>query len=267
MNRAGASPAAAHRSRNWVAFKTILFKEITRFTRIWVQTLLPSAITTALYLLIFGNLIGGRIGPMDGYTYIDYIVPGIIMLSIITNSYGNVVSSFYGTKFQRHVEELLVAPVPNWLILAGYVGGGVARGLVVGALVTVVAALFTDLHFAHPILVIAVAALTAVVFSLGGFINAIFAKSFDDITIVPTFVLTPLTYLGGVFYSISLLAEPWQSLSLANPILYMVNAFRYGFLGVADIPVLAAFSIIIGFIAVLGTGALVLLHRGTGIKS
>lgn len=256
-----------HWSRNWVAFRTILFKEITRFSRIWIQTILPSAITTALYLLIFGGLIGGRIGPMDGFSYMDYIVPGIIMLSIITNSYGNVVSSFYGTKFQRHVEELLVSPVPNWLILAGYVGGGVARGLVVGVLVTVVAAFFTRLEFAHPWLVLLVAILTAAVFSLGGFINAIFARSFDDITIVPTFVLTPLTYLGGVFYSISLLAPLWQNLSLANPILYMVNAFRYGFLGVSDIPVAAAFAIIVGFIVVLSTGAMVLLHRGTGIKS
>lgn len=256
-----------HWRRNWVAFSTILVKEVTRFSRIWVQTILPSAITTGLYLLIFGGLIGGRIGPMDGFSYMDYIVPGIIMLSIITNSYGNVVSSFYGTKFQRHVEELLVAPVPNWLILAGYVGGGVARGLTVGVLVTVVAAFFTDLQFAHPVLVALVALLTAIVFSLGGFINAVFAKSFDDISIVPTFVLTPLTYLGGVFYSISLLAPTWQTLSLANPILYMVNAFRYGFLGVSDIPVGVAFAIIVGFILLLGTGALVLLNRGTGIKS
>ncbi len=256
-----------HWSRNWVAFRTILFKEITRFSRIWIQTILPSAITTGLYLLIFGGLIGGRIGPMDGFSYMDYIVPGIIMLSIITNSYGNVVSSFYGTKFQRHVEELLVSPVPNWLILAGYVGGGVARGLVVGVLVTGVAAVFTELQFAHPWLVLLVALLTATVFSLGGFINAIFARSFDDISIVPTFVLTPLTYLGGVFYSISLLAPLWQNLSLANPILYMVNAFRYGFLGVSDIPVIAAFTIIVGFIVILSTASLVLLHRGTGIKS
>lgn len=253
--------------RNWVAFQTILFKEITRFSRIWVQTILPSAITTGLYLLIFGGLIGGRIGPMDGFSYMDFIVPGIIMLSIITNSYGNVVSSFYGTKFQRHVEELLVAPVPNWLILAGYVGGGVARGLVVGVLVTIVASVFTDLQFAHPVLIVLVALLTATVFALGGFINAVFAKSFDDISIVPTFVLTPLTYLGGVFYSISLLGSPWQDLSLANPILYMVNAFRYGFLGVSDIPVAIAFTIILSFIVVLASAALVLLHRGTGIKS
>lgn len=255
------------RRRNWVAFKTILIKEITRFSRIWVQTILPSAITTGLYLLIFGGLIGGRIGPMDGFTYMDYIVPGIIMLSIITNSYGNVVSSFYGTKFQRHIEELLIAPVPNWLILAGYVGGGVARGLVVGLLVTVVASFYTDLEFAHPVLVVLVALLTAIVFSLGGFINAIFARSFDDISIVPTFVLTPLTYLGGVFYSISLLAPTWQNLSLANPILYMVNAFRYGFLGVSDIPVGIAFAIIASFILVLAGASLLLLHRGTGIKS
>ena len=260
-----AIPSSAR--RNWVAFSTIVIKEVTRFSRIWVQTILPSAITTGLYLLIFGNLIGRRIGPMDGFTYMDYIVPGIIMLSIITNSYGNVVSSFYGTKFQRHIEELLVAPVPNWLILAGYVVGGVARGLTVGALVTLVAAVFTDLQFAHPVLVIAVATCTAAVFATGGFINAIFAKSFDDISIVPTFVLTPLTYLGGVFYSISLLAPLWQGASLANPILYMVNAFRFGFLGVSDIPVWVAFAIILGFLVGLSAWALTLLNRGTGIKS
>ncbi len=253
--------------RNAVAFATIVRKEIVRFARIWVQTVLPSAITTGLYLLIFGNLIGRRIGPMDGFTYMDYIVPGIIMLSIITNSYGNVVSSFYGTKFQRHIEELLIAPVPNWLILAGYVCGGIVRGVTVGLLVTLVAALFTDLEFAHPLLVLLIAVLTATVFAIGGFINAVFAKSFDDISIVPTFVLTPLTYLGGVFYSISLLAPFWQGASLLNPILYMVNAFRYGFLGVSDIPIAVAFALILAFIAGLGTWALILLNRGTGIKS
>ena len=263
----GATATPSTWRRNRVAFRTLVFKEITRFSRIWVQTILPSAITTGLYLLIFGNLIGRRIGPMDGYTYMDYIVPGIIMLSIITNSYNNVVSSFYGTKFQRHIEELLVSPVPNWLILAGYVCGGVARGLTVGALVTIVAALFTDLSFAHPLLVILIAVLTATVFAIGGFLNAIFARSFDDISIVPTFVLTPLTYLGGVFYSISLLAPFWQTASLANPILYMVNAFRYGFLGVSDIPIAVAFALILVFIAGLGGWALYLLHRGTGIKS
>ena len=256
-----------HWQRNWVAFQTIVIKEVTRFTRIWVQTILPSGITTALYLLIFGGLIGERVGEMDGYTYMDYIVPGVIMLAIITNSYGNVVSSFYGTKFQRHIEEMLVAPVPHWLIVVGYVAGGVARGLVVGLLVTLVAAVFTDLRFEHPLLTVLIAALTATVFALGGFINALFARSFDDISIVPTFVLTPLTYLGGVFYSITLLAPFWQAASLANPILYMVNAFRYGILGVSDIPIAVAFAIILAFIAVLGTAAVVLLNRGVGVKS
>lgn len=256
-----------HWHRNWIGFQTIVIKEVTRFLRIWMQTILPSAITTALYLLIFGGLIGRRVGEMDGYAYMDYIIPGVIMLAIITNSYGNVVSSFYGTKFQRHIEEMLVAPVPNWLIVAGYVTGGVARGLIVGILVTIVAAFFTDISFAHPLLTLLIATLTATVFSLGGFLNALFARSFDDISIVPTFVLTPLTYLGGVFYSISLLADFWQVVSLANPILYMVNAFRYGFLGVSDIPVGIAFGIIVVFIAILGTAALVLLGRGVGVKS
>lgn len=256
-----------HWQRNWVAFQTIVIKEITRFSRIWVQTILPSGITTALYLLIFGGLIGRRVGEMDGYAYMDYIIPGVIMLAIITNSYGNVVSSFYGTKFQRHIEEMLVAPVPNWLIVAGYVTGGVARGLVVGLLVTIVASFFTELSVANPLMTLLIAILTATVFSLGGFLNALFARSFDDISIVPTFVLTPLTYLGGVFYSITLLDPFWQGASLANPILYMVNAFRYGFLGVSDIPVVVALVIILGFIAVLGTAALMLLNRGVGVKS
>ena len=197
----------------WVAFSTIVVKEVRRFTRIWVQTLIPPAITMTLYFIIFGNLVGSRIGEMDGFDYMQFIVPGLIMMSVITNSYGNVVSSFFGTKFQRHIEELLVAPVPNWVILAGYVIGGVARGLAVGFIVTLLSLFFTDLTLAHPFVTLSILFLTAVVFSLGGFINAIYANSFDDIAVVPTFILTPLTYLGGVFYSISLLPEFWQGVS------------------------------------------------------
>ncbi len=251
----------------WVAFSTIVVKEVRRFTRIWVQTLIPPAITMTLYFIIFGNLVGSRIGEMDGFDYMQFIVPGLIMMSVITNSYGNVVSSFFGTKFQRNIEELLVAPVPNWVILAGYVIGGVARGLSVGFIVTLLSLFFTDLTLAHPFVTLSILFLTAVVFSLGGFINAIYANSFDDIAVVPTFILTPLTYLGGVFYSISLLPEFWQGVSQLNPILYMVNTFRYGILGVSDINVAFAFGMIMLFIAVLGGFSLHLLNTGKGIRS
>jgi len=250
-----------------IAFRTILFKEIHRFTRIWPQTILPSAVTTALYFLIFGTLIGGRIGAMHGIPYMDYIVPGVILMSVITNAYGNVVSSFYSTKFQRNIEELLISPVPNWVILAGYVGGGIARGLVVGGVVTLIAALFTELRIAHPEVIVGVFLLTATLFSLAGFLNALFANSFDDISIIPNFVLTPLVYLGGVFYSVDLLPEIWRRISLGNPILHMINAFRYGFLGVSDVSVGQAFLIILGFIIVLVAWSLFLLHRGTGLKT
>jgi len=256
-----------HWYRYWIAFKTILVKEILRFTRIWVQTVLPSAITTALYFVIFGRLIGERIGPMDGFDYLDYIVPGLVLMAVITNAYSNVVSSFYSSKFSRYVEEFLVAPVPNWVILAGFVAGGVARGLVVGVAVTLVSVFFTDIQIHSYAVTLLVFTLTAVLFALGGFINAVYANSFDDISIVPTFVLTPLTYLGGVFYSIELLPAFWQSLSLANPVLYMVNAFRYGLLGVSDIPLGFAFAIILIFIALLTLFSLRLLRRGVGIKT
>jgi ABC-2 type transport system permease protein len=250
-----------------VAFFTILTKEFLRFIRIWIQTVLPPAITTALYFVIFGKLIGERIGEMDGFAYIDFIVPGLVLMAVITNSYANVVSSFYSAKFQRHIEELLVAPVPDWVILAGYVGGGVARGVVVGAAVTVVSMLFTDIEVHSLPVTLLVFVLTSALFATAGFINAVFANSFDDISIVPTFVLTPLTYLGGVFYSIHLLPPFWQQLSLANPVLYMVNAFRYGILGTSDIGVVPAVGIILGFMVGLGALALWLLRRGVGIKT
>jgi len=251
----------------WTAFWTIVVKEVRRFTRIWVQTLVPPAITMTLYFIIFGNLVGSRIGEMGGFDYMQYIAPGLIMMSVITNSYGNVVSSFFGTKFQRHIEEILVAPVPHWVILAGYVIGGVVRGLMVGAIVTLLSLFFTDLNLAHPFITLAIVFLTAVVFSLGGFINAVFAETFDDISIIPTFVLTPLTYLGGVFYSISLLPEFWQWVSQLNPILYMVNTFRYGILGVSDIDVGFAFGMITLFVVLLSAFSLHLLKIGKGIRS
>ena len=251
----------------WVAFATIVVKEIRRFTRIWVQTLLPPAIMMALYFVIFGNLIGSRIGEMGGFDYMEYIVPGLIMMSVITNSYANVVSSFFGMKFQGSIEEILVSPVPNWVVLMGYVMGGVGRGLAVGFIVTLLSLGFTSLHIEHVGVTISVILLTAILFSLGGFINAIYATKFDDISIVPTFILTPLTYLGGVFYSISLLPEFWQTVSKFNPILYMVNTFRYGILGVSDINIVFAYSMIIGFIVVLFSFSLYLLNKGQGIRA
>ncbi len=251
---------------NFIAFKTILIKEMLRFLRIWIQTILPAAITMSLYFIIFGKLIGSQIGPIDGFTYMQYIVPGLIMMSVITNSYANVVSSFYSSKFQRHIEEMLVSPLPNYLILLGFVAGGVARGLIVGIVVTLVSLFFNDLHIHNFAIMVAVTVLTAILFSLGGFVNAIYANSFDDIAIIPTFVLTPLTYLGGVFYSIRMLPEFWQNASHLNPILYMVNAFRYGLLGIADINIYLAFAIILLFIAVLFSFSLWLLARGVGIR-
>jgi ABC-2 type transport system permease protein len=249
------------------AFRTIVIKEVSRFARIWIQTILPPAVSMTLYFVIFGNLIGPRIGQMDGFSYIQYIAPGIIMMSIINSSYANVVSSFFGAKFQRHIEEMLVAPIPNIIILSGYITGGVARGMMVGLVVTLVALFFTELHIEHPLIVITVVLLTSILFSLAGFINGIFARKFDDIAIIPSFVLTPLIYLGGVFYSISLLPEFWQIVSRLNPIFYMVNAFRYGMLGVSDINIQSAFVIISIFTVALFSLCLYLLNKGVGIKT
>lgn len=251
----------------WIGYQTIVIKEITRIMRIWAQTLIPPAITMTLYFVIFGQLIGRRIGEMGGMDYMQFIVPGLIMLSVITNAYGNITSSFFGAKFGRHVEELLISPLPPILILAGYVTGAVFRALAVGALVLLVAAFFSDLRIHNWPVTVAIVVLTAVVFALGGFINATFAQKFDDIAIIPTFVLQPLTYLGGVFFSVDLLPGFWQHVALANPILYMVNGFRYGMLGVSDVSLTAAFGIIVGFILVLGAICVTLLRRGTGLRT
>ena len=251
---------------NLVAAKTIVRKEMARVIRIWVQTIVPPAITMTLYFIIFGNLIGRRIGSMDGFDYMQYIAPGLIMMSVITNSYGNVVSSFFAAKNMRHVEEMLVAPMSYATIIVGHVAGGVLRGVLVGLLVTIIALFFTRLDVAHVFVMISVVLLSSIVFSLAGFINALLAKKFDDISIVPTFVLTPLTYLGGVFYSISLLPEFWQNVSKANPILYMVNAFRYGILGTSDISIAHAYTILLIFVVALFSGCMYLMQRGIGIR-
>jgi ABC-2 type transport system permease protein len=254
-------------SEQWIALLTIIRREIVRFMRIWVQTLIPPVITITLYFVIFGKLIGSRIGEMGGFSYVEFVVPGLIMMSIITNSYGNVVSSFFSVKFQKSIEEVLVSPTPNYIILLGYVFGGVIRGLLVGLIVTIVSMFFTDLSIHNLSVTVSIVFLTAIVFSLAGFLNALFARSFDDISIIPTFVLTPLTFLGGVFYSIELLPEHWQSVSQLNPILYMVNAFRYGILGTSDINIVTAFFGVIGFIVLLSAVCLYLLSHGTRLRS
>ncbi len=253
--------------RNFTALGTIVRREVNRILRIWGQTLVPPAITMTLYFLIFGGLIGSRVGTMDGIKYMDFIVPGLVMMSVIQNSYGNISSSFFGAKFGRHVEELLVSPMPNWVILGGYVAGAVLRGLMVGVIVLIIAMFFTKVRIPHPLITLSTVLLGATIFSLAGFINAVYAKKFDDVAIVPTFILTPLTYLGGVFYSVKLL-PPWaEAMTHANPIFYMVNAFRYGLLDSSDVPLWVAYALMLGFVAVMGTLALWLLKRGVGLRS
>jgi ABC-2 type transport system permease protein len=251
---------------NMIGFNTIVLREYGRIIRIWGQTIVPPAITATLYFIIFGNLIGSRIGQMHGYSYIQYIAPGLIMMTVITNSYGNVVSSFFGAKFGKHIEELLVSPLPNYLIVTGYMAGGLMRGLMVGGVVTLIALAFTRLHVQHPLMIIGAVVLTSMTFSLAGMINAVFAKNFDQVNFIPTFVLTPLTYFGGVFYTISLLPEFAQKLSHLNPILYMVNAFRYGFIGISDVNVAFAFGIMVVAVIVLFSTCLYLLNRGIGLR-
>jgi len=255
-----------NQSEQFVALKTLVIKEFLRFIRIWVQTILPPAISIGLYFIIFGKLIGSQINDIDGFEYMDYIVPGLILMSVITNAYANVVSSFFSAKFHHSIEEMLVSPLPNYIILIGFVSGGLARGIIVGISVTIVSMFFSDFQIYSYSVTIAVFILTSILFSLAGFINAAYAKSFDDITIIPTFVLMPLTYLGGIFYSIKMLPEFWQNVSLVNPILYMINAFRYGLLGVSDIDLSTAFVIIIAFIVVLFYFSLRLLRLGVGLK-
>jgi len=251
----------------WVGYKTIVRKEITRILRIWGQTIVPPAITMTLYFIIFGELIGRRIGEMGGFTYMQYIVPGLVIMSVITNSYGNMVSSFFGAKFGKHIEELLISPLPNWIILLGYVTGALTRGMMVGVVVMMVSLFFTRIEIQHPFVMVSVLFLTAVVFALAGMVNAIFAQKFDDIAIIPTFVLAPLTYLGGVFYSIALLPEFWQKVSVVNPILYMVNGFRYGMLGVSDVSLTMTYGVILVAGALLFAWCLMLLKKGTGLRT
>ena len=267
MNATATPPARSDAARNWIALGTIARREVSRILRIWSQTLVPPAITMTLYFLIFGGLIGSRVGDMGGFSYMQFIVPGLVMMSVIQNSYGNISSSFFGAKFGRHIEELLVSPMPNWVILGGYVAGAVLRGLMVGVIVLMIAMVFTPVRIPHPLVTFTTVLLGATIFSLAGFVNAVYAKKFDDVAIVPTFILTPLTYLGGVFYSVTLLPGWAQAATHANPIFYMVNAFRYGLLGVSDVPLWVAYALMLGFVAVLSALSLWLLRRGVGLRS
>ncbi|HEY1898481.1 MAG TPA: ABC transporter permease [Steroidobacteraceae bacterium] len=264
--RTEAPPPVKLAQVKWCGFKTIIIREYGRIIRIWGQTLVPPAVQATLYFTIFGSLIGRRIGQIGGYDYLQFVAPGLIIMSVIQTSYGNVVSSFFGAKFGKHIEELLVSPLPNWLIVAGYTAGGLLRGLLVGGVVTLVSLLFARIPVLHPFIVIAAAVFTSIVFGLGGFINALLAKNFDQVNWVPAFVLTPLTYFGGVFYSVRMLPHWAQTLSYANPIMHMVNAFRYGFFGVSDVNIPAAFAITIGLAAALFTAAVVMMNSGRGIR-
>lgn len=250
----------------WVAFNTLFYKEIKRILRIWPQTLLPPAITMSLYFVIFGTMIGSRVGEMGGVSYMQFIVPGLIMMSVITNSYSNVVSSFFGTKFHGNIEEMLVSPISKHTILLGFVAGGVFRGLAIGLIVTLLALFFTKLSLVHIFVTIFTVLMTAILFSLAGMINAIFARSFDDISIIPSFVLTPLTYLGGVFYSMENLSPFWQNISLLNPIVYMVNSFRYGVLGHSDVNVVYSLIAIFVFTIIFYVIAYRLLKNGSKLR-
>jgi ABC-2 type transport system permease protein len=258
--------SASRAATEWIGFKTIIIREFSRIVRIWGQTIVPPAVTATLYFIIFGSLIGRRVGQVGGYDYMQFIAPGLIMMTVIQNSYGNVVSSFFGAKFGKHIEELLVSPLPNWLIVMGYTMGGVLRGVLVGSVVTIVSLFFTHLTLLHVFAIISAVLLTSFVFALGGFINALFAKNFDQISWFPTFVLTPLTYLGGVFYSVTMLPNWAHTASNVNPILYMVSAFRFGFLGTSDVDLRLAYGIMLSAAVLMFSLAVALLNRGTGIR-
>lgn len=251
---------------NWIAYKTIMNREIKRFTRIWSQTLLPSPISMTLYFLIFGAIIGPKIGQFEGVSFVQFMTPGLIMMAIITNSYGNVVSSFFQAKFLKSIEEMLVSPMSSWVLLCGYVTGGMLRGVLIAIIVFIVSFLFTHIQVYHPIYAIGMVFLTAMLFALGGLINAIFAQKFDDVNFIPTFVLTPLSYLGGVFYSIQILPPFWQKISLLNPIFYMVNGFRYALLNISDVSAFQSMGVLLVLNIAALAGAYYLLEKGIGLK-
>lgn len=250
-----------------IALKTLLRKELTRIFRIWTQTLLPPLVTQTLYFLIFGHFIGSQIGDIHGISYMAFIVPGLVMMAVISNSYGNVVSSFFGSKFQRNIEEMLVSPMKPWVILAGYTLAGVLRGVLVGVMVFIVSCFFVAPHVEHPWIVLLFMVIAAMMFSLAAMINGIFAKNFDEVAFFQNFILTPLIYLGGVFYSIERLPVIWQHISLINPLVYMINGLRFGFYGISDVNIWISIGLLVVFTAILWVVNLTLISRGIGIKN
>ncbi len=255
--------------RLWISFYTMLRKDVVRMFRIWVQTFLPSVITSTLYFLVFGTVLGSRIGQMQGVDYMTFVVPGLVMLAIVTTSYANTSFMFFSSKFfARSIDEILVSPTPPWLLIGGFVAGGVVRGILVGSLVMTISLFFTGLHLSihNAVIVLGFAILTAVVFALAGLVNGIYAKSLDGINIVPTFILTPLVYLGGIFYSVHTLPSWWQAITYANPLFYLINGFRYGFLGFADISPLISTGILAAIIVILVGINWYFIKTGLGLK-
>jgi ABC-2 type transport system permease protein len=253
----------------WTSFYTMLRKDIVRIFRIWPQILLPSVVTSSLYFAIFGTILGNRIGTMQGVSYISFVVPGLVMLAIVTSAYANSSFTFFQMKFfSRSIDEILVSPMPPWLMVGGFIMGGVVRAIAVGTLVLLVSIFFTHLHLAieNLFIIFFFAILTALVFSLAGLVNGVYAKSIDGINIVPTFVLTPLVYLGGVFYSVHSLPAAAQYVTMVNPIFYLINGFRYGFLGVSDIPLSVATGVLSLLILVLIGINWYLIRTGLGLK-
>jgi ABC-2 type transport system permease protein len=253
----------------WTSFYTIVRKDVVRMFRIWIQTFLPPVMTSVLYFLVFGTVLGSRIGDMQGVDYMTFVVPGLVMLAIVTSSYSNTSFTFFTSKFfARSIDEILVSPTPPWLLIAGFVGGGVVRGVIVGSLVMIVSVLFTGLHVAtySVFLIFIFALLTAIVFSLAGLVNGIYAKTMDGINIVPTFVLTPMVYLGGVFYSVHTLPDWWQTMTYANPLFYLINGFRYGFLGITDVSLYVSVGMLLSLVVALVAINSYLIRTGLGLK-
>jgi ABC-2 type transport system permease protein len=251
----------------WTSFYTIVRKDIVRMFRIWSQTFLPSVVTSVLYFLIFGSVLGGRIGDINGFSYIHFVVPGLVMLAVVTNAFSNVATTFFASKFfARNIDEVLVSPTPPWILIAGFIGGGIIRGVLIGLLVLLVSVFFAIPPLAHPLAVVFFLVLSSLLFSLAGLVNGIYAKSFDGISIIPTFVLTPLVYLGGVFYSVSTLPGWWQQLTYANPIFYIINGFRYGFLGFADTSLGVSILVLTLLVGILVGVNWYLLRTGLGLR-
>jgi len=253
--------------RLYIAWLTLTRKEVMRVLRIWTQTLLPPAITMGIYFVVFGSFLGGQIKEIEGHPYIQFILPGLVMMTCITSSFSNVASSFFSAKFMRHIEEMLVSPMPDWIMVTGFVAGGVVRGVICGVIVALVGLFFTHIPIYNALIILFYLLASANLFSLAGLLNALVARKFDDISIVPTFVLTPLTYFAGTFYSIKMLPETWQKVSLANPIFYMVDGFRYGFLGVHDASLMVGVVLLLVLNFVGYVVCMRMVKKGVGLRS